>query len=64
MQRLLELREYCIALKTEQEKVLLSGGFNRIEEYKAACTVLRNFGRVVGKLDELIEKERKGEDDE
>lgn len=53
--------DYCNRLIADQEKVLLSGEFNRIEEYKAACAVIRNLKR---NRDEFIRIFGEDSDDE
>jgi hypothetical protein len=37
---------YVATLRAEQEKLLLKGAFTRIEEYRAACAVVRNLERI------------------
>lgn len=46
--------EFCDNLISEQEKVILAGQFTRIEEYRAACAVVRNLRRNRDKIVELF----------
>lgn len=46
--------QYVHGLKADQEKVVLSGAFNHIAEYKAATTMLRNLERVIVQLEKIF----------
>lgn len=47
---------YIDKLIEEQERVTLSGAFNKIEEYKAACTSTRNLRRIREAIAKVYEK--------
>lgn len=51
-----EALEYLAQLRRDQEKVLLSGAFNRISEYKAACAVLRNLDRQATEITTIFKR--------
>lgn len=49
-----DLALYLTTLKTEQQRTILAGNFTRIEEYRAACTVVRNLDRVIDAANKIL----------
>lgn len=45
---------YLTTLKAEQQRTILAGNFTRIEEYRAACTVVRNLDRVIDAANKIL----------
>lgn len=49
----IQAMEFIATLKREQEAVIVAGQFTRIEEYRAACTTVRNLDRIAANLEKI-----------
>lgn len=49
-----EVLIYAATLLKEQQAVILAGKFTLIEEYRAACAVIRNLERLIVRCEKIL----------